>query len=136
VVGSQVLNPVSPFDKWRSFSAEYNHLMEFLKSYNLGGVLFMSGDRHHSEIIKVDRPGSYPLYDITISPLTSGTHAFSGPEAANPFRVLGIAGKQNYGRITVSGATGQRMLRVDFLGIKGEPLGNWSIGEGELKTTK
>ena len=136
VVGSQVLNPVSPFDKWRSFSAEYNHLMDFLKSYNLSGVVFMSGDRHHSEIIKVDRPGSYPLYDITISPLTSGTHAFSGPEAANPYRVLGIAEKQNYGRITVSGSKGQRTLRVDFLGIKGEPLGNWSIGESDLKTTK
>jgi alkaline phosphatase D len=136
VVGSQVLNPVSPYDKWRTFSAEYNDLMDFLKSYNLGGVLFMTGDRHHSEIIKVERPGAYPLYDITISPLTSGTHTFSGPEASNPFRVLGIDEKQNYGRITVSGVKGQRTLRVDFLGIKGEPLGNWSIGESDLKTTK
>ncbi|MBK8280112.1 MAG: hypothetical protein IPK94_08370 [Saprospiraceae bacterium] len=31
-------------------------------------------------LLKLKRPGSYPLYDITISPLTSGTHTFSGTE--------------------------------------------------------
>lgn len=79
-VGSQVLNPVSPYDKWRDFPAEYQELMDFLKEYKVNGVLFLTGDRHHSEIIKVDRPGTYPLYDITVSPLTSGTHSFGGPE--------------------------------------------------------
>ncbi len=55
-VGSQVLNPVSPFDKWRDFPAEYDDLMNFLKEYNINGVVFLTGDRHHSEIIKVERP--------------------------------------------------------------------------------
>ena len=93
-VGSQVLNPVSPFDKWRDFPAEYDELMNFLTEYNINGVLFLTGDRHHSEIIKVDREGTYPLYDITCSPLTSGTHTFGAAEKNNPYRVLGIEGKQ------------------------------------------
>ena len=76
VLGSQVLNPVSPFDKWSEFPAEYDEMMNFLKEYKINGVLFLTGDRHHSEIIKVERPGTYPLYDITVSPLTSGTHIF------------------------------------------------------------
>ena len=59
-VGSQVLNPVSPFDKWWDFPAEYDELMNFIKEYKISGVVFLTGDRHHSEIIKVDRPGHYP----------------------------------------------------------------------------
>ncbi|MBI5372400.1 MAG: alkaline phosphatase family protein [Sphingobacteriales bacterium] len=133
-VGSQVLNPVSPFDKWRDFPAEYQELMDFLADYKINGVLFLTGDRHHSEIIKTERPGSYPLYDITVSPLTSGTHTFGGVEKNNPYRVFGLDEKQNYARFSFSGARGSRKLTVDFLGVKGEKLGDWSISEKELKT--
>lgn len=136
VIGSQVLNPVSPYDKLRDFSLEYNELMGFLQEYNINGVLFLSGDRHHSEIIKVDRPGTYPLYDITVSPLTSGTHKFTAPEDRNPYRIIGIDEKQNYGRLSVSGGEGQRKLTVEFLGVKGEKLGEWSITENGLKTPR
>ena len=133
-MGSQVLNPVSPFDKWADFPAEKEEFMNFIRDYKISGVLFLTGDRHHSEIIKVERPAGYPLYDITVSPLTSGTHSFGGPEKNNPYRVLGIDQKQNYGRITVSGKRNERKLSVEFLGVKGEKLGEWNINENELRT--
>jgi len=132
-VGSQVLNPVSPFDKWRDFPAEYQELMDFLADYKINGVLFLTGDRHHSEIIKVERPGGYPLYDITVSPLTSGTHTFGASEKKNPYRVFGLDEKQNYARFHFTGERGRRQLTVEFLGVKGEKLGEWSITEKELK---
>lgn len=133
-VGGQVLNPVSPYETWWKFPAEYNELMSFIKEYKINGVLFLTGDRHHSEIIKVDRPGTYPLYDITVSPLTSGTHSFGGPEKNNPYRIVGIDQKQNYGKFSFSGIRGSRKMTVEFLGIKGEKLGEWSVTEKELKT--
>ncbi len=133
-VGSQVLNPVSPFDKWRNFPAEYDELMHFLKEYKISGVVFLTGDRHHSEIIKVERPGTYPLYDITVSPLTSGTHVFGAAEKNNPSRVLGIDQKQNYGKFSFSGPRNDRKLTVEYFGIKGDPLGSWTISAKELKT--
>lgn len=134
VVGSQVLNPVSPYDTWWNFPAEYNELMQFLEEYRINGVVFLTGDRHHSEIIKVNRPGTYPLYDITVSPLTSGTHSFGGPEKNNPYRILGIDEKQNYGKFSFSGKRGERKLTVTYYGLKGEPLGEWSVTEKDLKT--
>ena len=133
VVGSQVLNPVSPFDKWRDFPAEYQELMDFLTDHKINGVLFLTGDRHHSEIIKVERPGTYPLYDITVSPLTSGTNVFGAAEKNNPYRVFGLDQHQNYGRFNFSGPRGSRKLMVEFLGVKGEKLGEWAITENELK---
>lgn len=135
-VGSQVLNPVSPFDRWLDFPAEYYELMNFLQAYSVNGVVFLTGDRHHSEIIKVDRPGTYPLYDITVSPLTSATHVFGGPEKNNPYRVLGVDQKHNFGKISISGSRGARVLKVEYLGTKGELLGTWSVGEKELRTPK
>jgi alkaline phosphatase D len=135
-MGSQALNPVSPFDKWQDFPAEYDELMNFISEYNINGVVFLTGDRHHSEIIKVNRPGTYPLYDITVSPLTSEGHNFSEKEKNNPYRIIGIEQSQNYGRISFSGKRGDRKMKVEYLGLKGEKLGDWSVHEKDLKTPK
>jgi len=132
-VGSQVLNPVSPFDKWWDFPAEYDELMNFIKEYKITGVVFLTGDRHHSEIIKVERPGHYPLYDITVSALTSSGYPFSAVEKNNPYRVIGFEQKQNYARFSFSGKRGERKMTVQYLGLKGEPLGEWSVNEKELR---
>jgi alkaline phosphatase D len=133
VVGSQVYNPVSPFDKWQEFPAEYNEMMDFLKENKINGVLFLSGDRHHSEIIKQERPGTYPLYHITVSPFTSATHKFFGAEANNPHRVFGLDEKQNYARISITGKRNERKLTVDYRGVQGDKLGEWSVSEKDLK---
>jgi alkaline phosphatase D len=132
--GSQVLNPVSPFDRLGEFPAEYDELMNFLADNKISGVLFLTGDRHHTEIIKINRPGIYPLYDITVSPLTSATHKFGSVEAKNDFRVFGLDEKQNYGRFSFSGKRGERKLTIDFLGVDGKKLGEWSVRENDLKT--
>jgi alkaline phosphatase D len=134
VTGGQVLNPLSPFEKWEKFPIEYYELMNFLKENKINGVLFLTGDRHHSEIIKTERPGTYALYDVTVSPLTSGTTTFDGPEKNNPYRVFGLEGKQNYAKFSFSGETGKRKLTIDFFGVKGNTLGQWSINETDLKT--
>jgi len=130
--GSQVLNPASPYDAFRKFPKEYNELMQFISSQKINGVVFMTGDRHHSEIIKVDNPGSYPLHDITASPLTSGTHVFSGPEKNNPYRLVGVDKVQNYVRVSFSGKKRDRKMMVEFIGIKGERLGEWSTSIKDL----
>jgi alkaline phosphatase D len=134
--GSQVLNPNSPFDCFRRFPAEYNDFLDFLADNKINGVVFFTGDRHHSEIIKLDRKGNYPLFDVTSSPLTSGTHSFGGPEKDNPARVLGIDKLQNYARVSFSGKSAERKMQIDFLGVKGELIKSWSITQGELKSSK
>ena len=135
-VGSQVLNPVSPYDKWWDFPAEYDELMIFLKEYKIDGVLFLTGDRHHSDILKVKRAGTYALHDITVSPLTSNGYPFSEKEKNNPYRIIGFDLKQNYGRFSFSGKVNDRKLTVEFFGVKGEKLGEWSIHEKELKSPR
>jgi alkaline phosphatase D len=131
--GSQVLNPVSPFDCFRKFPIEYHALLKFLKEERISGVLFLTGDRHHSEVIRTEGWTDYPLYDITSSPLTSGTHVFGPAEKNNPGRVYGLDQKQNYAMISITGKPSARMLNVTFKGIQGEVLGQWSVPAAELK---
>jgi alkaline phosphatase D len=134
VTGSQTLNPASPYDCLQSYPIEFIELMDFLKNEKINGVLFFTGDRHHSEVIKYERAGTYPLYDITSSPLTSGVGKVAGKELNNPARVPGtLVETQNYSRVTVSGAPRQRILKVEFLGLKGDKLGEWSVKETDLR---
>ena len=57
-------------------------------------------------------------------------------EKENPYRVVGIDQKQNYGRISISGPRGNRKLTVDFLGIKGENINSWSVTERDLRVPR
>ncbi len=136
-VGSQILNPFSESECMRFYSAEYYELLNFLESQKIEGVIFFTGDRHHSEVIKQTRKDLYPLYDVTISPLTSGIGKVRGAELNNTARVAGtLVEAQNFGKITVSGKKKNRNLNVEFIGLKGDKLGQWSVNENELKTKK
>ena len=130
--GSQVLNPISPSDCFRHFTAEYNELMNFLASEKIQGVLFLTGDRHLSQVIKAERPGLYPLYDVTVSSLTAGSGRFNSAEKNLPAMMLGIDGQQNYAKIAIAGQGIQRTLAVKYFGLHGNPLGEFKVSLNEI----
>lgn len=135
-VGSQVLNPYIPSNVEGMFrySAEFNELLDFIKRQKITGVLFITGDRHHSEVIKMERENAYTLYDITTSPFTAGISKVEGREKSNPFRVSGtLVEQQNFANISISGGKNDRTLKVEFIGLKGKKLGEWMINEQQLK---
>jgi alkaline phosphatase D len=134
VTGSQTLNPASPVDCLQHYPIEFNEFINFLMEEKIEGVVLLTGDRHHSEVIRYDRVNGYPLYDITSSPLTSGVAKVGEAERGNPARVAGtLIEAQNYTKIQISGAPKSRELTVQFLGVKAEKLGEWHLKETELK---
>jgi alkaline phosphatase D len=135
VTGSQTLNVASSYDCLQSYPVEFTELMNFLTTEKVNGVLFLTGDRHHSEVIKYERSTTYPLYDITSSPLTSGVGKVSGKELNNPAREANtLVEAQNYARLSVTGPPKNRTLKIEFVGIKGEVVATWSIQENKLRT--
>ena len=135
-VGSQVLNPYVPekVEGMNHYSAELNELLDFIKRQKITGVLFISGDRHHSEVNKMQREGAYTLYDITISPFTAGISKAEGIERNSAFRVPGtLVEEQNFANISVSGKKNDRTVKVEFIGLKGKKLAEWMINEQQLK---
>jgi alkaline phosphatase D len=72
VNGSQMWNRANRFEGWNRYSREQQAFRDWLLAQRIEGVLFLSGDRHFTELLKVERAGAYPLYEFTSSPLTSG----------------------------------------------------------------
>ena len=137
VTGSQVLNPLNKYECMEHYSYEYNQLLTFLSDQKLSGVLFLTGDRHHSEVIKMTRASLYPLYDITVSPYTSGVSKATGVEANNPYREANtLVEAQNFAKFSFSGKKNERIMKVEFIGLKGEKLGEWSVNQNAIKGEK
>lgn len=134
--GSQALNPLNNYECWRKYSQEWNELMDFLLTEKIKGVIFLSGDRHFTEII-AHRPqnGGYTLYDITASPLTSGaTNLKDSKEKDNPNRVKDkVLTTQNFVKIAISGEAKSRILNVAAYNTKGEKQWDWELKEVDLK---
>lgn len=132
--GSQVLNFSTTYDCMCHYSYEFRELMNFIKEAKVEGVIFLSGDRHHSEVIKYEQPGMYTLYDMTVSPFTAGVGKVRGQELENPNRIKGtLIEDRNFGRVSVTGKRGERKLQIDYHGLKGEKLATWEISEQALK---
>jgi len=133
VNGSQSLNQHSNKDCWMHYPVEINELLEFIQVHQIRGVIFLSGDKHNSEIIKLDRAGTYPLYDITLSSLTAGSSKLNAAELANPQRVNQILFEENnYGKISISGPSKNRIFKVEIKDANGMTKKEWSISENDL----
>ncbi len=123
VCGGQMFNPMMNFECFGKYPEEQKDLADFLVQAKLNGVLVLSGDRHASELLKIEREGTYPLYEYTSSPMTAGPGRYE-PEAENKARVPGtwVTNTRNYGKVKVSGKTGERTLTLSAHDKSGKEL--------------
>jgi alkaline phosphatase D len=66
----QFLSEFSGGEAWANLPREKQRLLRLLEATKANGVIFLSGDRHWAELSRLDREGTYPLYDLTSSALT------------------------------------------------------------------
>ncbi|MDW8323434.1 MAG: alkaline phosphatase D family protein [Burkholderiales bacterium] len=134
VGGSQFLNDGHPFEGWHNFSAEREAFLAWLKRQNIPGVVFLSGDRHHTELLRREVRDFYPLYELTCSPLTARPHNPRGAEADNPLRVPGtLVTQRNFCSIEVTGSAEERMLVLRSHDADGRTLWERSLRASELR---
>ncbi len=115
VIGGQFLNSHAGAETFGDYRAERAAIERFIAEQHLPGIIFLTGDRHFTELEKVARPGTYPLYDLTSSPFTSGadTQIRHDPERDNPQRVPGtLVDDQNYCLLAVHGPRNERVLTI------------------------
>ncbi|MEP7196893.1 MAG: alkaline phosphatase D family protein [Saprospiraceae bacterium] len=137
VTGSQVLNELSPNDCMTHYPIEKKEILDFLRDAKINGVLFITGDRHLSEINKLERDSLYTLYDITVSSLTSGSSKLRKEEINNLNRVPNsLLEEHNYAKFNFIGNTKERRLRVDFLDKNGLIKSTWESSLAKLQNNK
>ncbi len=133
VNGGQVISPAKVFENMANYEGERNYLLKEIKNRNIPGVLFFSGDRHISNLNKLERPGTYPLYDLTVSPMTAGK-ADAVKQDYNETLVPGtLVQERAFSKIEVSGPLKDRTLTMTLFNVKGEVIWSKAIKSTELK---
>ena len=95
--------------------------------------MFLSGDVHRSELTKIERPGQYPLHDLTCSPLTSGVYQDEKIKVRDNL-VAGtvVLGERNFCRIRVEGTRAERRLVLSVVSADGIAQWTQTITAAEL----
>ena len=119
VIGGQFLNPAKHGESYSKIAPqEKQKLIDAIQELKIEGVIFLTGDVHRTELSKMKVPNGYPLYDLTISPLTSGASRFIGED--NSYQVENtVVNKHNFGLLNVSGTKDSRTLEIKILDSNG-----------------
>ncbi|MCB1584154.1 MAG: alkaline phosphatase D family protein [Marinicella sp.] len=122
VGGGQMLNDHHPYEGWDKYRYERDAFIQWLDEHKITGVVFLSGDKHHTELLKMQRPDAYPLYELTCSPMTAGTHSSKGSgDLDNPRLVENtLVNEHNYCKMTFTGPQNDRSMRIDVIGKDGQ----------------
>ncbi|MCI4670881.1 MAG: alkaline phosphatase family protein [Bacteroidia bacterium] len=123
MIGGQVLNTVEAFENLVNLAPQERlYLLNAIARERIYNVIFLTGDRHHSELSFWEKEG-VKVYDFTVSPLTSGSHDASAE--ANQTRVEGShVGVRNFGTMGISGKRLERKLTFKFFDQEGKEI--WS----------
>lgn len=110
--GGQIVNPAKVYENYANYEEERKYLFELLDKEKIEGVLFLSGDRHHTELSKMPRNEAYPLYDLTVSPLTAKTYV--DIDEKNEFRVeKTLINQNNFATLTFRGPITDRIVEIN-----------------------
>jgi alkaline phosphatase D len=135
VIGGQVLNSEALYENYANYPAEKAKLLKEILDNKIKGVLFLSGDRHFSELSMISRENTYALYDWTVSPLTSGVvSAEKVAKENNTNRVLNSNfSVNNFGTLSFSGNKENRQIKLTLFDKDGLELWNKVILKKELE---
>ncbi|GGH73945.1 alkaline phosphatase D family protein [Phaeocystidibacter marisrubri] len=120
-IGGQVLNSEAVFETYATYPEEQEYLLDRLASLETNNIIFLTGDRHHSEASSIQTKEGFRIVDLTISPLTSGVASATKGEN-NSNRIGELIHQRNYALITVKGESGDRVLIAEYKNKDGEEI--------------
>ncbi|MFN5268123.1 MAG: alkaline phosphatase D family protein [Burkholderiales bacterium] len=121
--GGQFLNEINPWEGWHWYPKERADFLKWLEDESIAGVLFLSGDRHHSVLMHTQGEKGYAYWELTCSPLTAGTFPARQEDLNNPMTQPGtLVTQRNFCAIHVEGAAKDRRLRLQVRASDGALL--------------
>lgn len=120
IIGSsiQILSAEHGYEKWANFPKSRQRLFDLLQETQPARTVLLSGDRHISELSKIDLEQlDYPLYELTSSGMT---HTWSrvGDEP-NQYRVSDLIAKLAYGLIRIDWSEEEPVITLEVNGLEG-----------------
>jgi alkaline phosphatase D len=135
VAGGQLWNARNRYESFFNYPAEQRALAEWLVERKIEGVLFLSGDRHFTELLRHERPGTYPLHEFTSSPLTAGPFREApAEEREHPDLVPGtFVTERSFGMLRFAGPRRERAVTLEAYGADGRLLWQQRLAAAELR---
>ena len=98
-------------------------MLDLIRKAQAGGVIFLSGDVHYSEISTFKEEGMYPIYDFTSSGITSTWH-FATP---NNNRMEGPVMENHFGLLTIDWNSDNPTVKMECIDVKNNPRFEFTI---------
>ena len=131
VTSIQLVPDDHTWEKWGNLPRERRKMLQVIRETGARGVVFLSGDRHFSEISKMPRSG-YPLLEIT----SSGLNQKGLPSEPNRFRVPKSKtkpyAKPNFGMVLINWSQADPTVSLEIRGASGRAVRQWQTSLGAL----
>jgi alkaline phosphatase D len=111
--GSQILNSHAIHETYANYPCERRKLLDRLAEEKIRNVIFLTGDRHHSEISRMEHKGMV-FWDITSSPLTSGTNSVANKDLNDHRIAESLSLRRGFATLNFSGPPKERLLTARF----------------------
>lgn len=119
--GGQFVSDLPVYENHAQYPEERAYLLQRLDEEGISGVIFLSGDRHHTEFSSLTLPGGQVVYDLTVSPLTSTAYDHSAEE--NSHRIAGTdVDQRNFATLHFSGPRKNRQVEITVFDADGQLL--------------
>jgi alkaline phosphatase D len=108
---------------WHSYPAERADFLAWLATEKIPGMLFLSGDRHNTQVFRLKQAGAPVVYEYSCSPLTARLSKLSKTDRANPRFVNGLGvERRNFGTLEFAGAGASRKIVAGCFDSNGKKL--------------
>ncbi len=120
-VGGQFVSDAAVYENHATYANERNYLLDLIEKEELKNIVFLTGDRHKTELSRLKLKNGTAIYDFTSSPMAS--KAFGSENEGNTNQVKGThVATQNFGTIAVSGDYKNRVLLLKTFNAAGKLL--------------
>lgn len=124
-VGGQFLSTVAQYENFANYPKERQDIIDRIQAEGITGVVFLTGDRHFTELSELALPDGNIIRDLTVSPLTSTAY---DPKEDNTLRVEGTrVGQRNFATLTFSGKRAERVMTIRVFDSDGKLMWERSV---------
>jgi alkaline phosphatase D len=118
---------------WHNYATERSAFLAWLSSAQIAGLLFLSGDRHNTQVFRLKQGGAPTVYEYSCSPFTSRLSKLSKKDRANPRSVADLGVEQrNFGTLTFAGAGRDRKIVARCFDANGKQFWERTLASARL----
>ena len=103
------MSDAAVYENHATYPEEQKYLLNLIEKEELKNIVFLTGDRHKTELSQLKLKNGTLLYDFTSSPMASKAFDSENEENSNQVKGTHVA-TQNFGTIAVSGDYTNRTL--------------------------